>query len=304
LINQAVLDWENSGNKIKIKPDEPQDNQSSKKLYLLVELIPDPNNRNRGQELFTLRMYSWRNTDDVQCRYTSEEPCAVGTMQKILDKFIASEFDEDDELQAIEFFMPCGLISLKVDQWLTEEGGFIPTILGKEYQVIMRLNRRQQHHAGKRIKIRSSLRQKWKEKWSLFQNHTKSCPESVVWICDHKDYNVKKLCERFTCSDSACLIMTFMPYDPPNEIGLGHAILDAGIPVALCFRTYEQHIGYTETVRNDIKKIISNGNLFNLPKVIHQKRQQANCEEHIGNHLTLIWDDPARTIPKEYHKQP
>jgi len=175
-INKVALEQaKNSNFNIAKKPVEIiTDDQILKNAHLFIELIPDPNNQNKGQELFVIRMYLWKNSNDVQCRYTSERPCEIGGINKIIDHFIATEFDELDELQTIEFFMPCGFIFLEVDQWRIEEGILTTKTFGQEYHIFIRLNRNRQYRDGKMITIHPVSRRKWKKKWDFLQTKGKA----------------------------------------------------------------------------------------------------------------------------------
>jgi len=304
-IKQAGSDLENDlGIQIKMKPDPPGTDQVV--MHLFVKFIPHHDNINRkGRELYNIQIYQWKQPGSIKWIHTVEKPCMIDDVEKILDVFILSELEDDDELQAIEFFMPCELIYLDVDQWRMEEGRFWKTKFGKEYQVLTRLDRQQQYKAGKSIKIHPSLVRKWKENWAFFKKLGETFnKDSVIWICDHKIYEPEKLCDRFTCSDKGACLMIFTPREAPDNKGLGHAIIDAGIPVALCIR---QHVDCTEDhekIKNEIRGIIADNSLSDLPILIHEKRKHAEHEADIGNHLTLIWDSAERTLVKKRFQAP
>jgi len=286
-----------------IKPsDQTHRDQDENKLYLLIELTPDPSNRNRKLQFYNLKIYTWRDINHITCSFTSTESIQIWEVQKILDQFIARGFNEKDKLQAIEFFLPCNLLSLEVDQWPVKEGYSFPVQLGQEHPVVVRLNRNQQMNGGKYFQIRYPSRKRWEEKWECFFNERVLCNESVFWICDTRQYNPGELCEKFSCTQTAlCLIMTFIPDESPDEIGLGHAIVQAGIPIALfCRKTY-QDIKDNQSVEAELKKILIEESLSALPETIYQIRTKAYKIDDIGRHLTLIWDDPERTIPKRYY---
>jgi|GEM_PF-3180865 len=296
-INKTVSDF---GKPIEIKKQADQPAQSLP-IHLLVRLIPNPDNRNqKGQELFTVEIHSWKSLNDVECKNRIEN-CLLTDVRKKLDEFILSEFDEDDAIQTIEFILPCELIGLDVDQWVMEEGRILETTFGKVYRVLTRLDRHWLHRTRK--KVHPSLRQEWMKRWKLFNDHAQTHESSVSWFCNHRYYEPKKLCNCFAHSEIAsCLVMTFMPSVLNDGIGLGHAILQAGIPVALCYRKYVNHIENPEIIEHEIKSIISDKKkLLRLPDLIFEKRRQ---EQDIGNHLTLIWDNPERVLPKTYLQTP
>lgn len=271
------------------------DSAQSLPIHLLVKLKPSPFTRDmKGHELFTVEIYTWKSSNDNDCKLRKEN-CLLADIRKELDAFI-SELNDDEVIKTIEFILPCELITLDVDQWIMEEGRSFKIKFGKKYRVLARLDRRFAIHRPKQ-KVPSQLRQDWKKLWKLFNNYAHE--SSVFWVYDHQTYDPENLCEDFTCSeDVSCLFMTFMPPENHDGKGLGDIILDTGIPVALCYRKNSHNIGNPDIIENKMKIIASEKGLSDLPTLIRNERRKAKQEEDIGNHLTLIWDDPNK-IPME-----
>ena len=95
--------------------------------------------------------------------------------------------------------------------------------------------------------------------------------------------------------------MIFKPEESPDGKGPGHAILESGTPVALFYRKKLDTIACPDKIKKDLKKFMTRKNFFNLPAVISKYRRQARSEQALGNHLTLLWDNPERTIKKIHY---
>ena len=262
-------------------------------VYLLVHLRPDPNNRNNEHQEFAVNIYSWRNPDDVPCVYTHGQ-CDKNKILDIIDDVIETKFDENDNIQAIEFILPCQWIHLDVNEWKRNDEIEWNSRLIDDYQVSVRLDR--YHYKGKRLKRR--FRDRWKKKWNRFKtmNADQCANTSIFWVCNHENYDVKKLCSEFTYDeDKTCLMQTFLPQHP-DDFGL--ALLNAGIPVAVWCKKYGHLKNDHEIIKNDLFELIKDGNLIMLPDRIHKVCRKPEQKKRLQDHLTLLWDDPGR-LPKD-----
>lgn len=280
--------------KIKIRTDE---SAQPLPIHLLVRLISVPCHRSgKKNKLFTLRIYLWKSQNDIRTIYPTtscdgeapEEALPLSDIRKKLDECIYL-ISRDNKIEYVEFILPCELIALEVDQWVMKQGAPLGIKLGEEYPVYIRFDRKN---------FRGSFCDEWERLWKHFNNHTQSHNSSVFWLCDHQEYNPNNLCR---CFSKSCLMITFMPKSD-GRIGLGHVIGQAGIPVALCYRKDKSN----SSVENDMRAIIKDKCLSELRMLIYDKRREvpSDDESHIGNHLTLIWDDPDRVLPKEHSRNP
>ncbi len=293
--DNTVSDFEGSAD-----IENPETSDSSAPIYVLVEVSPHPSvPKIDRQVLSNITVYSWRNQKHINIILKTD--CHISDLPEKLDNVIATKFDEYDDLKAIEFFLPCELIFLETDQWIMKEGrDEWETKFGKEYRVVNRVDRFRFYRTGK--DVHHSFRKIWNQNWNRFQQ---ACDKSVDWVCCHKTYEARKLCEKFSCSDSkTCLMMTFVPKESADAPGLGYAIVHAGIPVALLHRKSGSSIENHETVKSEIMDIIKDKNLTGLPDLIHEKRRAAADEDDFGNHLTLIWDNPERMPVKSRLQAP
>ena len=300
-INTVVSEYENKHDvKIRRNPDEPA---QSLPIHLIVRLTPDFSNRNRKKnKLYTVRIYLWKSQDDILLIYPEavssdgevpDETLPLSDIREKLDECIYSKF-RGYKKKFVEFILPCELIALDIDQWEMKQGvPFAAIKLGEEYPVYIRLDRQAS---------RQSFCDEWEKRWGYFENHAQSHDSSVSWFCNHQTYKHKNLCKGFSCSESkSCLMITFMPEPNDDGKGLGHVILQAGIPVALCYRKNVSKIENPDKVENDMRAIIKDVCLSELRELIRDKRREVpdGDKQHIGNHLTLIWDDPDRVLLKQ-----
>lgn len=194
----------------------------------------------------------------------------------------------------VEFFLPRQLLSCDVDQWIKHNDLGIKW--GEDHPVVVRsLDRakepREQGH--------------WRKKWHKFKELARvTNHQRMLHICHRKKYAPKELYRDLMMSDEkVCLTLTFTPTNEPDDGRLLYEILFAGIPIALWPRSVEDAPENSDKIRTEIERIILNKNLLELPKIIQEQRLQAiGNDVHLGNHLTLLWDDPNR-LPLKYNRQ-
>jgi hypothetical protein len=292
------------GIEIKSTPEKPNVNHP---IHLLIKLTPELKKQTTlSKLLFKIDVYSWKTSDEIERMDFPETLCSIETAMQEIDNLIVSQCHEDDEIEAIHFFLPCELIHLDVDQWPMKEGRNFESKFGKEYKVLIRLDRQISMKTGKFEKIPPKIIQNLKKKWSKFHyKKISSNSNSIVWVCGLEAYNPRMLFEQFCYSEeAACLILTFLPKEKMDNIGLGHVIRDGAIPAALFLRRSADAIHDHECVKVEMSNIIEGKNFSGLPDLIHKIRIDAQNEDHIGNHLTFIWDDPEKSIPKVYCQSP
>ena len=292
-ICQLSTDFGLTSKKVIAQSDTCDHEIYSSPIYVLVHMIPDPNNRNNERHEFAVKIYRWRNSDDVPCVYTKKD-CDKNNILNIIDDAIASEFDEDDDIRAIEFILPCELLNLDVDEWKREDKFEWDSGLINDYQVVVRLDR--YHYNG--IKLKRHFRDRWKEQWNRFKtmNDNDCAISSVFWVCNHENYDARKLCSEYRDDgEKTCLMQTFLPQ---HHVDFGLAILNAGIPVAVWCKKYGHHKDDHEVIKNDLLKLIKDGDLTVLPDRIHKICRKPDQKKRLQDHLTLLWDNPGR-LPKD-----
>jgi len=259
--------------------------------YLLVEVSPDPNNRNRDKEkLFSVYISFWKHRNDTRYLHTDETPRPIKSIPPLLEQILtafANDFPEEMPDLTIEFFLPRELISCEVDQWVKQDVFLGEIKLGADHRVVVRSWERATN---------PTLQGYWLKKWRQFQTLAKiASAQNMVRICNRRTHEPRRLYNDLIGSEhTICLGLTFMPTDHPSEGRLLSEILRAGMPIALWPRPCDDVSRYTRGIRAKIRALVSSENLSDLPRLIQAERQQAIDSTHPGNYLTLLWDDPYR----------
>ena len=106
----------------------------------------------------------------------------------------------------------------------------------------------------------------------------------------------------FVDTKNSQVIVAILPFPPKITTSLKeqdylNALIQAGVPIILWTRSAESNFIPTD---NRLEKcIFCQQKLTELPKRIYDERNTAygnDDSSHIGNHLTLLWDDPTLRI--------
>lgn len=290
-IKQTAKKYGYSNQIAKAKPQEKK-----RTVYLLVKLLPDPNNRNNKVQEFAVKIYAWRDTNDAPCIYPNGT-CKLEEIPKEIDEAIYNAFQSgilnkmEDDIRAIEFILPCELISLNVEKLIREDFGF-RTKLVYFYQIITRLDR---DKLNPMTPIPETLRLLWKRRWKTFHDR-KGSPfdDYVYWECNNtckfnemKD-NILKL------DNITCLFMTYLPQNFSDITELGKAIIISGLPVALWFKGQVDNIDKLDLIKQEMRQIVKDNSLINLPVLVHKKQKKAKQKDDLGSQIALLWDNPDR----------
>lgn len=259
--------------------------------YLLVELIPDEYSEKKDKEQFFVEISFWnyQNTQyDMTPWHIEDRPYIFEEIPKILSNVLVEHHEVPE---TIEFLLPKKLVSREFDQWTLDAGVEIPVKYGETYQVIVRMRDRLKKE------LNPVIHKRWQIKWAQFQQFSQTDKEEVIfWIDEQDKYTTKQL---LLCLESpkntTSVVMAFDPVNTPTNKDILPCLLQTGIPVALWLR---QNCQQSQDVKEHIQAIVSCQNLRCLPEIIYQKRQEAIDEMEVGNHLTLLWDDPERIPPK------
>jgi hypothetical protein len=143
----------------------------------------------------------------------------------------------------------------------------------------------------------------WRKRWQQFRDMM-DCRQAMQ-LYPKKLYGVKELLNLLKQAEQvACVGVTFMLSDGPDEQQILSEVLGAGIPVALWPRTSSEAALDADDVPAKIAAIITPENLRNLPNLVKEERLKATQINHLGNYLTLLWDDPDRLPPKQHLQSP
>ncbi len=205
---------------------------------------------------------------------------------------LTKDFPEEVPDLVIEFFLPQDLMSREVDQW-EKYDEFLekPLKLGCEHHVVVRSLERLENRT-----VREYLR----KKWGYFRTQVKNqiCAQHLICLYTWKVYQRFEVYYQLKIQETTCLGFTFKP-----EGSILLEFLRAGIPVALWPRISGENTGNADEMHTQIHVLISPDNVCKLPALIYEQRCQAGHDSiHIGNNLTLLWDNPER-LPGKYHSQ-
>lgn len=139
-------------------------------------------------------------------------------------------------------------------------------------------------------------KQYWRDKWNAFRSSVcrEGC-EKLEWQAPDELDTI----ELQEDADLACLGLS-SPLMPERH-DVFDVLRDAGIPIALWLRGHELVPSERADLQERIKALIQGKPLSELYKKLHEVRRKKEVrtdERHIGNAITLLWDDPDRSPPK------
>jgi len=245
--------------------------------------------------------------------------------QKISDTIEQTYSDYSHlHIDAVEVVLPWYLLLHSVDQCEVPKGVFSCSVVGAEHHTIVRILERVQ--PSYRDRLRSSWRTKWHtyQEWSKWdrshqlQHQTYPSNEEVVCALARfasPDCHRKTIQKVLSQSHTFGIIHAFtlkerMTLDNASHILLEslegvqriviEQMVDSGIPIALCIRgSVENHIALLE----EIEALLAEYTISELRDKIKAHRLDSldaidiGNMNHLGLHLTLLWDDPDRLPP-------
>lgn len=271
-----------------IQSDDNLDNQETKS-YLLIQVKPT-----KADKLDKFYIYAWLIPDirhykpevgdgfkQVSVCKSSQKTFTLEDIPKIVDlllKDISSEFLGE---LTVEFFLPCQLLNHTVDSFIREEFGIAESI-GKKYKVVVRANERlQKDYPYKGI---------WFDKWKkVKQVYNSQCKQGLVSRNHSKEVIRKNL-------DKANSIILINIPKPTSIETIFSYILITATPIALCLRKELENQNLTqESAINSLLDCC----IQELPDRVKEQRLDApeSQNDHIGHHLSLVWEDPERLTP-------
>jgi hypothetical protein len=268
--------------------------KKSLKSYLIVVLRPEPN--------LKFCVNAWLIPDDSvksSSRFCSldinEEKkgivCSLSDISEVVAELLKRSLEymlgKDYDL-TIEFFLPIDALSTELDQLeITEFLESYP--LGKEFKVLVRSYERLENN------YLSRYLPQWRSNWNRATTNFKIVPIldsfkpfSTINNCNWKQLAVdlkEKIGIKITCVVPEL-----------EQKSLFTAILISAIPIAVWMRK-----DIRECDREpELDRILTSGDLEMLPEYIRKEREDAyidDIEEHFGNHLVILWEDPNRLTP-------
>jgi hypothetical protein len=193
----------------------------------------------------------------------------------------------------IEFLLPSELLFHPVEDWKIIPGAPI----GTRYQVVVRSLERA--YAEVRPPLEAELEDlpfalaPWNEKWRWFSSASEP-PSRAVWVHQDADHRSTRFLADLVLPEVVCMALTMTP-PALSEMTLReliHHCLNNGMPMALWVRKPGCTSGKVQTLFHGLLKDLSQ-----LPSAVRQARWEgfrSDEAEHLGKHLTLVWDAPCR----------
>lgn len=270
---------------------------------LLIKIVPlsgttDPQDTRQHQ--YQVRFALWRDKGNILPLEPDNPNTPHGDawhplthvpllVDQVLDQLLCARLVRSpEENLIIEFFLPYALLSHDVDQLFVRFDEEMRIKLGCRYRVVVRSLERACDPRSQGY---------WHSRWQRFQQQCNGAGmDKAVYVCESRPYRWMPFYTELTEASPpiTCLGLTFVPVDASQGTSLLRAIIKAGIPVALWPRSLDS------TLHKTIISLVSPANIATLPAVLRAHRKQADLEEnHVGNHLTLLWDDPERLFPED-----
>lgn len=276
----------------------------SKDLYLLV-VLERSNQKSVSQDSDSYFIKSWIISDSQSYNYkicsacerlelegweskSEQETFTLDEVQQVLKFLVDKVQDQYSGNLAIELFIPLNILDHAVDSWIINEEFGFRTPIGKVYKLVIRSSERL---TSPTYKPNGWRRKKWEEKWTalLKLTQTSLCSAFVLGDYDNVDDVFSKL--------YSPQVIGLKLAKPPAKVGEGSifaAILATAIPVALWIR---QNLPDLDC-QSEIDRILDCC-IYDLPESVKKERSDAplGLNNHIGHHLSLLWENPARVPP-------
>lgn len=171
------------------------------------------------------------------------------------------------------------MLNYPVEKWIITENN-VPYPLGKKYRVIVRdYNRLLPQY----IKYQGT----WISKWEQL-NKNKVCEKIFKTYRENHDRDI--LLEML--DDAIGIILTAFSDQEYKEIFA--YFLNSATPIGICYRHNDQFTQLSDCL---------NCSVFDLPEKVKKQRLNSRTQDpnHIGHHISLIWENPNIKPKKLYY---
>ena len=225
-------------------------------------------------------------------------PCLLEEMLQnithLLDRLISKQVKHCqgcENYPQIHVFLPLELMHLGVDVWSIDSGSNRSNYLGHDYLVFI--------HCANRYDGNYRKMPSWKKLWKRHQGLLLESAQNVfVEGHDNNIDDLKKILYYAVQED--CKAVGLQVTDAPvNTEYLVNQLLYFGLPIAIWSRSNLAESAH----QTQVKELLTECYLETLPLRVKNKRS-ATClsentkENHIGHHLSLLWDNPHFYPPK------
>ena len=216
-----------------------------------------------------------------------------GKITDLLDRFLREQrriCKDCINYAHIHVFLPLELMNLGVDAWLLERESRRLKYLGHDYLVFVRCANR---YDGNYKRSPS-----WKNLWNRHQNLLQKLAIEV--LVEGHDEDLDELLDVLDDAVKDSNLVGLWVKDAPSDIQeLVNELLESGLPIAIWARSNLDEDAH----RTQLQELLQACCLERLPSTIKDKRLETRKakntkENHIGHHLSLLWDDPNFYPPK------
>jgi hypothetical protein len=193
----------------------------------------------------------------------------------------------------IELFLPINLLLRELD-CIQIQLGFEQECLGVLYPLVVRPV--ELLYPDPRF---NAIRKDWQHRWLEWKNGL----HSVLWIQRSDENNTKQLLARLRAGNYTCVASTFAPRDLDVSAKICRCIIQAGVPIALFHRGGPNH---SEKTRRTLVPFLEKSAIMALPTHVLRQRAEAQVQgaDHVGQRLTLFWNNPHRCPPAAPFESP
>jgi vWA-MoxR associated protein C-terminal domain/Domain of unknown function (DUF4062)/vWA-MoxR associated protein middle region 0 len=267
--------------------------------YLLVQVSP------RLCELNRYSVRAWLlGTGEPACICAGEDGVTADALPACLDELREELLRRQIEPEQawIELLLPRELLCADVDQWRVELD-FIESIpIGAEHRLVVRsLERASRPRAVQALQSRArSLRQRLRGGCRLVDEPA-SREGEAVWIEGNDCGGAALYTALKDARDVVGAVLGQAPRPEPRDPARDvlNTVFAAGLPVVLWVRR-EATDERPGPDRAELARLLGQVPLSLLPDRVWELRRQAVRSpdpDHLGRHLTLLWEDPARRSP-------
>ncbi|MBE9231326.1 hypothetical protein IQ231_06405 [Cuspidothrix issatschenkoi LEGE 03284] len=177
------------------------------------------------------------------------------------------------------FFLPTEMLNHPVEQWTMEENN-VSSPLGKKYRVIVRDYNRLLPAYLKNQGI-------WLDKWKQLTENQVCENIFKTYKENHDPENLLEMLDNAI----GIIITTFSDQEYKEIFGY---FLNSATPIGICYRCNDQFSESSNFLQCPV---------FDLPETVKNQRLKSRKENlnHIGHHISLIWENPNIKPTKIYY---
>jgi vWA-MoxR associated protein C-terminal domain/Domain of unknown function (DUF4145) len=278
-----------------LDPSSPTRDSKASDCYLLIQVTP------RLYEEAKYGVKAWLfGTGNPACLRAGEDGMTFDQLRLCIDELRQELFQyvPEPNRTRVELLLPRELLCVEVDQWRVELDFLGPIPLGVEHRLVVRsLERARKPKLAMALLARGkALARKLEDRCRIGEG-----PDGEARWVDEDQCGGLSLYT--TLRDAQSVVIAALgaaphpcPRDPKADVLF--TLFEAGLPVVLWSR--RPAAAGTSTTRAELLELLGHEPFGRLPDRVWELRKQAiqsGDDGHIGRHLTLLWDDPARTSP-------